>query len=376
MRGDPRFMREAIRLARRGEGRTSPNPCVGAVLVRDGRIIGRGFHRKAGLPHAEPEAIASAREDVHGADLYVTLEPCGHSGRTPPCADAIIHAGIARVFFGSFDPDPVTAGKGLACLREAGVEVVRGPCAEEADRLSAPYRHWKETGIPFVTAKWAMTLDGRIATRTGDSKWISSDAARILVHRLRDRVDAVIVGKGTLLADDPLLTARIPRGRTPLRVALDPLLEAPLDRRLYRTVSEGPVLVAVGPDAPEERRRALADRGVEVAVFPAAGDRIDLDALLADLGRRGVQHLLAEGGGRLLGDLADRGRIRRVMVFVAPRIIGGEGAVAPVLGAGVERIAEALRIEDPRVRRVGDDTLVEGEVGTPKKGVDRTWMGG
>ncbi|MBN1418473.1 MAG: bifunctional diaminohydroxyphosphoribosylaminopyrimidine deaminase/5-amino-6-(5-phosphoribosylamino)uracil reductase RibD [Planctomycetes bacterium] len=355
-------MREAVRLARRGEGRTSPNPCVGAVIVRDGRIIGRGFHRKAGLPHAEPEAIASAREDVRGADLYVTLEPCGHAGRTPPCADAIIRAGIARVFFGSHDPDPVTAGKGPARLREAGVEVERGPCADEADRLSAPYRTWKETGIPFVTAKWAMSLDGRIGTRTGDSKWISGDAARILVHRIRDRVDAVIVGTRTLLADDPLLTARIRGGRTPLRIALDPFLEAPFDRRLYRTVSDGPVLVAVGPEAPDARRRALADLGVEVRAFPAAGDRIDLDALLADLGRRGIQHLLAEGGGRLLGDLADRGRLRRVMVFVAPRIIGGEGAVSPVLGAGVARVAAALRIEDPRVRRIGDDLLVEGDV--------------
>lgn len=353
-RVDARFMREALRLAARGLGRTRPNPAVGAVLVKRGAIIGRGYHARCGLPHAEAAAIAAAIESPRGADLYVTLEPCGHFGKTPPCAQAIIAAGIARVFYGCPDPNPATAGKGPAMLRKAGIAVAKGPLAAEARDFNAPYLTWVGAGRPLVTAKWAMTLDGKIATRTSDSRWISGQASRRIAHGLRNTADAVMVGSGTVLADDPELTCRLPRGRTPLRVILDRRGRVPLDARVFATRAKGPVLVYT---ARAGHARALAAFGIDaVRVKPARG-RGALAGILRDLGGRGIHHLLLEGGEALLGAFFDAGLVDRVVVFVAPKIAGGAIAAGPVGGLGVKNMDDALPLRVRRTLRAGPDIV-------------------
>jgi diaminohydroxyphosphoribosylaminopyrimidine deaminase / 5-amino-6-(5-phosphoribosylamino)uracil reductase len=353
-RVEERFMRAALALAARGLGRTRPNPAVGAVIVKRGAIIGRGYHAKCGLPHAEAVALARAKESPRGADLYVTLEPCGHHGRTPPCADAIIAAGIARVFYGCPDPNPITAGKGLAKLRRAGVVVVRGPLADEARRFNEPYLRWVAEGRPLVTAKWAMTLDGKIATRTRDARWISSEASRRIAHALRNTVDAVMIGTGTALADDPALTCRLPGGRTPLRVLLDRRGRVPLAARLFAAPEEGPVLVYT---ADARRARALAARGIEAALIAPAHGELPLKKVLRDLGARGVHHLLLEGGAALLGSFFDARLVDRLVVFVAPKIAGGAGAPPPVAGLGVKKMDDAAALRVRRIARAGPDIV-------------------
>ncbi len=360
MDGDPKYMAEALRLARRGLGRTRPNPAVGAVVVKDGKIVGRGYHRHCGAPHAEVEALNRAGSEAKGADLYVTLEPCGHAGRTPPCAFAILQAGIRRVFFGCPDPNPITAGKGPAMLRQAGVTVCEGPLIEEARRFNAPYLKWVTARIPFVTAKWAMTLDGKIGTKTGQARWITGERARRAVHRLRNQVDAILVGTNTVLKDDPLLTCRLRGGRTPLRVVLDRRGRIPLDCALFSSLSEGPVIVYTA----EERKaevEALRSRGIETVCLPEQQEELDLGALLKDLGGREIQHLLVEGGGTLLGSFFDGGFVDRLLVFVAPKVVGGAGAVTPVAGRGVASMSEALGFEVTRIERFGQDLAVWAE---------------
>lgn len=353
-RVEARFMRAALRLAARGLGRTSPNPAVGAVLVKRGAIIGRGYHARCGLPHAEAAAIAAASESPRGADLYVTLEPCGHRGRTPPCADAIIAAGIARVFYGCPDPNPATAGKGPAQLRRAGIPAVEGPLAAEARDFNAPYMTWVAEGRPLVTAKWAMTLDGKLATRAFDSRWISGEASRRMAHGLRNTVDAVMVGSGTVLADDPLLTCRSPGGRTPLRVILDRRGRAPLNARVFATRAQGPVIVYT---ARAGYARALAARGIDAVRAGRAGGRGALAEILRDLGGRGIQHLLLEGGATLLGAFFDARLVDRVVVFVAPKIAGGAAAPAPVGGLGVKNMDDARPLRVRRTLRAGPDIV-------------------
>ena len=351
---DARYMRAALRLAARGLGRTHPNPAVGAVIVARGEIIGRGYHARCGLPHAEAVALARARGSTRGADLYVTLEPCGHFGRTPPCADAIVAAGIARVFYGCPDPNPITAGKGLATLRAHGIVVRQGPLEDEARRFNAPYLHWVAERRPLVTAKWAMTLDGKIATRAADSRWISGEASRRIAHRLRNEVDAVMVGTGTVLADDPELTCRLRGGRTPLRVILDRRGRIPLDARVFTTLRAGPVLVYT---ANAGRARTLAARGIEAALVAPARAGISIDGVLRDLGARGIHHLLLEGGATLLGAFFDARRIDRVVAFVAPKLAGGARAPAPIAGAGVKKMDDAPVLAVTRMARVGSDLV-------------------
>jgi diaminohydroxyphosphoribosylaminopyrimidine deaminase / 5-amino-6-(5-phosphoribosylamino)uracil reductase len=357
MNSHERFMREALRLARRGLGRTRPNPAVGAVIVKGGRIIGRGFHRKCGDPHAEIEALAHAAAPVRGADLYVTLEPCGHQGRTPPCAPAIAAAGIRRVFYACPDPHSITAGKGIAILRRAGVQVVRGPLEAEARAFNEPYLTWVRTGMPLVTAKWAMTLDGKIATSTGDARWVTAEKARRRAHRLRAEVDAILVGTDTVIRDDPELTCRLPGGRTPLRVILDRRGRIPHERRVFSTLPAGPVLVYTRR-AGLGRLSSLRDRGVEVVAARSDTRGFDLRAILRDLGRRGIHHLLVEGGSRLLGSFFDRGLVDRAVVFVAPAIAGGAKAVTPVAGQGVRTMNDAVRGRVVRVERAGPDFVL------------------
>ncbi len=356
------FMRQAIAAARRGLGRTSPNPAVGAVVVRGGRVVGRGHHARAGGPHAEVVALRAAGERARGADLYTTLEPCDHFGRTPPCSLAILEAGVRRVVVGSRDPNPVVRGRGMARLRRGGVEVVRGVLEEECDRLNAPWSTFITEGRPHVTLKAAVTLDGKIATRDGDARWVSGPEARAWVHRKRDEVDAVLVGAGTARADDPALTARLPggRGRDPLRVVLDTGLRLPARLRLFRERSSAPTLVAHA----SSRRRRLGP-AVELVRCRRGPGGVDLRDLLGKLAERGVTHLLVEGGAAVHARFLAEGLVDEVAVFVAPKILGGDG-LSLARGRGPARMAEALRLGQVRVERLGDDVLVTGSV--PRRG--------
>jgi diaminohydroxyphosphoribosylaminopyrimidine deaminase/5-amino-6-(5-phosphoribosylamino)uracil reductase len=350
------FMRLALREAAKGVGRTSPNPAVGAVLVKNGRVVARGHHSRAGGPHAEVVALRAAGPRARGADLYTTLEPCDHYGRTPPCSVAVLEAGVRRVFVGSRDPNPLVNGKGIARLRRGGAEVVSGVLEAECDALNAPWFRYITAGRPWVTLKAAVTLDGKLATRTGDARWVTGPEARARVHQLRDRVDAVLVGSGTALADDPLLTTRLPggRGRDPLRVVLDSDLDLPPRLRLLRPDSSAKTLVA---HASARTRRTAP--GVELLRCRRGPDGVDLADLLAQLAARGVTHLLVEGGAAVHGAFLRAGLVDRVLVFVAPKIAGGDG-ISWVAGEGPARMADALALEDVEIERVGDDVLVSG----------------
>ena len=359
-------MRRALEIARRGEGLVEPNPQVGAVvLAADGRIVGEGWHARFGGPHAEVVALTAAGETARGGTLVVTLEPCCHHGKTPPCTEAVIAAGVRRVVVGAGDPFPHVAGRGLAHLREAGIDVATGCLVAEAERLTAPFRKLVQDGRPWVIAKWAMSLDGRIAASGGDSRWISGEASRALVHALRGRMDAIMVGIGTALADDPLLTARPAGPRVALRVVVDSRARLPPTSRLVRSAREVPLLVAVGPEASDDRIAALAAAGCEVW-RGREGDRdARLAALLRHLGDRRLTNLLAEGGAGLLGGLFDSGSLDEAWAFAAPKLVGGATAPSAIGGRGIGRMREAPRIDVEDVVRVDDDVLVRGLVAPP-----------
>ncbi|RMD99748.1 MAG: bifunctional diaminohydroxyphosphoribosylaminopyrimidine deaminase/5-amino-6-(5-phosphoribosylamino)uracil reductase RibD, partial [Deltaproteobacteria bacterium] len=293
------FIAKTIELARRAEGRTSPNPLVGAVVVRGGEIVGSGFHAQAGAPHAEIHALRMAAEKARGADLYVNLEPCCHQGRTPPCTKAIIAAGIRRVFIGILDPNPQVDGKGIAALRRAGIEVETGILSEACRRLNEAYCKFITTRLPFVTLKFAASLDGKIATTRGDSKWISGEASRRFVHELRNRNDAISVGVGTILADDPRLTTRIEGGRDPLCLIFDSRLRTPLDARVFQAASGRRVIIATEREPTPQERERFGGVGAEILSFPGAEGGVSISHVLRELGKRDVMSLLVEGGGRL-----------------------------------------------------------------------------
>ena len=354
-------MRAALEEARRGLGRTSPNPAVGAVVVAGGQIVGRGHHARAGGPHAEVVALRAAGAAARGADLYTTLEPCDHYGRTPPCSRAILDAGIRRVFVGSRDPNPLVQGRGVARLRKSGVEVVGGVLEAACDRLNASWFTFITVGRPHVTLKAAVTLDGRIATRTGDARWVTGPEARAWVHRLRDRVDAVLVGAGTARADDPALTTRLAggRGHDPVRVVLDTDLRLPRRLRLFNEPSGAPTLVA---HASSRSRRLGAAELVACRRGPGG---VELGDLLAKLAARGITHLLVEGGGAVHARFLEQGLVDEVAIFVAPKLLGADGV--PLLARpGPARMADALRLEGIEVERLGDDVLVTGRVPRPR----------
>jgi len=360
-------MREALTLAAQGAGTASPNPMVGAVVVAAGRVVGRGYHPKPGEPHAEIFALREAGALARGATLYTTLEPCAHTGRTGPCTEAIVAAGIRRVVAAMVDPDAQVRGAGLARLREAGVETAVGAGEADARRLNEAYIKHRTTGLPFVTAKWAMTLDGRIATRTGDSRWISNEASRAHAHRIRAVSDAVLVGVGTVLRDDPALTVRTgdaapdrePRVR-PRRVVLDSRLRTPRDARVL--ARDGiPVIIATTRASSPDARRVLEERGVEVLVCDGADERVDLPRLLLELGARGVLSLLVEGGAAVHGAFMEAGLVDKVLAYVAPAVVGG-GGPGPSAGAGVAAMADARRLRPVEVHRFGGDVLIEAYV--------------
>ncbi len=351
-------MRRALALAERGRGYVEPNPLVGAVVVRDGQVVGEGWHQRYGEAHAEVNALATAGAAAHGATLYVTLEPCCHQGKTPPCTDSVLRSGIRRVVIGMADPFPQVAGKGLEILRNAGLEVVAGICETEARQLNAPYLKLLATGRPYVHAKWAMTLDGKIATRTGDSRWISNETSRRRVHELRGRMDAILVGVGTVLADDPMLTARPPGPRTATRIVLDSLGRMPAASQLVRTARETPTLIATLGNPSAE----LRSQGCEVLSLPAAEAGVSVPALLDELGRRRMTNILVEGGAGVLGSFLDGRLMDEVHVFIAPKLVGGSGAKAPLGGLGVAKIAEALSLTDCRVEILDDDIHLNGKI--------------
>ncbi len=360
-------MQRALALARRAHGRTSPNPAVGAVVVRAGELVGEGWTAPAGGPHAEVAALEQAGEAARGAELYVTLEPCCHHGRTPPCTSAILAAGIARVHAATLDPNPRVDGRGLAELRAAGVAVTLGLCAAEARAIIASFARWITTGRPRVTLKYAMTLDGRIATRTGQSRWVSGEAARQATHALRNATDAILAGAGTVIADDPRLTTRL-QGvspdeiRHPLRVVLDSHGRVPPGAKLFDPALPGRTLVAT-VDMPAAHAARLADRGVEVLCLPAAADgRVALPHLLDALGSRGITDLLVEGGAVVHGSFLDQGLAQAVCAFVAPKLVGGAAAPGPIAGFGVDPMDAAVMLAEVRITLVGEDVMVTGEL--------------
>lgn len=355
------FMRLAVDEARKGVGRTSPNPAVGAVIVKAGRVLSRGYHRRAGTPHAEVVAIQAAKGRTRGADLYTTLEPCNHFGRTPPCSQAILDAGIRRVVCGSSDPNPVVNGKGIARLRKAGVEVVTGVLAEECDALNRPFFKWMKARMPFVTLKAAITLDGKLASSTGDSRWVTGEAARERVHRLRDQADAVLVGAGTVEKDDPQLTTRVPGGRDAVRVIVDSKLRLSPNAKVFTQPSAAKTVVATLQKVDSPKARKLAKQGVDVWNVPARGGRVDLKSLLRQLGEAGLLHVFVEGGSEVFASFLKDELADELLLFIAPKIVGASG-ISWAGELGVKEMAKALKLEATKVDRVGEDILVTAKL--------------
>jgi len=358
-------MRRAIELARRGCGLVEPNPPVGAVIVdAELRRIAEGFHRQFGAAHAEVDAIGQAGDRARGQTLFVTLEPCCHTGKTPPCTQAILDAGISRVIVAAADPADHTSSRGMAELRDAGLDVQSGVLESEARQLIAPFTMLQTQGRPWVHAKWAMSLDGKLATFAGHSQWISHAESRQHVHRLRGRMDAILVGARTARLDDPLLTARPPGPRTPLRVVMDRSAGLTADCQLLRTAGDVPVLVVAGRDASEPNVRRLRELGVEVLQWQLedTDSATRAERILQELGRRNMTHVLVEGGGTLLGAFRDAELIDEVHVFVAPKLVGGQSAVSPMGGVGLECVPDTSQIDVLNVQRSGCDVYLHGRV--------------
>jgi diaminohydroxyphosphoribosylaminopyrimidine deaminase/5-amino-6-(5-phosphoribosylamino)uracil reductase len=361
---DEKYMRLALRLAKKGMGRTSPNPLVGAVVLKGKTIVGRGYHHRAGGPHAEVLALRQAGKKARGATLYLNLEPCAHFGKTPPCTHTILASSISRVVAGMKDPNPVVSGRGIRHLRRRGVTVDVGILREECRELNGPFSKFITTGKPFVTLKAAISLDGKVATRSGDSRWISSQASRNYVHRLRQAMDAVMVGIGTVLKDDPLLTVRLPREKKPhqpLRVVVDSRLRIPLHSQLVRTARLYPTLIATTPAASSAKRGQLAEAQVEVLIIGRISQgRVSLKALMKELARRGVVSVLLEGGSTLTASALREKVVDRLVFFLAPKIIGGERAPGVVGGEGILRLKDAPRVKMLKIRHMGADLVIEG----------------
>lgn len=361
-----RYMERALTLAAEGRGRTSPNPTVGAVLTKNGRIVGEGYHAYAGADHAEVVALRAAEEATRGAACYVTLEPCSHHGKTPPCTEALIKAGITKVLVATFDPNPLVAGTGVRRLREAGISVEVGLLQEAATRLNEPYFKYIRVREPFVLLKAALSLDGKLATRTGDSQWITGEGARRRVHETRDTVDAVVVGIGTILKDDSMLTTRLEGrvGRDPLRIVLDSRGRLPLTARILRTGARPP-LVAVGPRIPPARLRRLKEAGAEVVMLPQGDGGLSLRNLVSQLGRREITSVMIEGGGKVATSALQAGIVDKLILMLAPILIGGEKAPTLLGGEGVEKLAEALHLTQLSVEHAGQDLILEGYLTAP-----------
>lgn len=366
---DHRYMTLALRLAAKGRGTTSPNPMVGAIIVSQGRIVGRAYHRRAGEPHAEILALRKAGERARGATLYVTLEPCCHvKKRTPPCVPAVVRSRVRRVVVAMTDPNPSVKGRGIAALRRSGITVTTGVAQREAEALNRAYNHWMTTKRPYVILKAGMTLDGQIATSSGRSRWITGIQARREVHQLRAQVDAVLVGVGTVVADNPSLTARTgprlnrPAARQPLRVVVDSKLRLPLTARVLSGQHHAGTVVATTDSAPITRRRALRKQGIDVLTLPSAAGLVSLPALVKELGRRGITSLLVEGGSEINSSMFKAKLVDHARFYLAPALLGGTDAKGVIGGTSPARLVQATRLRQVQIRPVGNDLLVEGDL--------------
>jgi diaminohydroxyphosphoribosylaminopyrimidine deaminase / 5-amino-6-(5-phosphoribosylamino)uracil reductase len=361
---DVQYMERALELAKKGAGYTNPNPLVGAVIVKDGRIIGEGYHEVYGSHHAEVNAFRNATEDVKGATMYVTLEPCSHYGKTPPCAKAIVEKGIRKVIVALGDPNPEVAGRGIKILRDNGIEVVTGVLEEESRRLNEIFLKYITTKLPFCILKTAMTLDGKIAARTGDSKWITNEESRRYVHKLRHRVSSIMVGVGTIIQDDPLLNTRIQEGNgiDPIRIVVDTSGKIPLGARVLNIKSNSKTIIAVTELAPQEKLKEFERIGAEVIITPLIENRVDLKYLMKALGERKIDSVLLEGGSELNYSAMEAGIIDKVNAFIAPKFIGGREAKTPVGGLGRPLMKDALMLKDIEIHRFGDDIMIEGYI--------------
>ncbi|MDE5764239.1 MAG: bifunctional diaminohydroxyphosphoribosylaminopyrimidine deaminase/5-amino-6-(5-phosphoribosylamino)uracil reductase RibD [Ruminococcus sp.] len=358
------YMKTALELAGKAVGFTSPNPMVGAVIVKNGKIIGKGFHKKYGGLHAEREAFSycdSMGIDCSGADMYVTLEPCCHYGKTPPCTEAVIKHGIKRVFIGSSDPNPLVSGKGTKILREHGIEVTEGILKDECNALNEIFFHYITTGMPFVTMKYAMTMDGKIACYTGESKWITGEQARINVQRERLRHSAIMAGIGTVIADNPMLTCRLENGRNPVRIICDTHLRIPADCNIVRTAGEIPTIIASCSDD-KEKISFLENKGCMVLNIPEKDGHINLNILAERIGSMKIDSILLEGGGELNWSMLNAGLVNKVQAYIAPKIFGGNGAKSPVSGIGAPAPSDAFILTDMKIRNIGEDILIESRV--------------
>ena len=370
---EEKYMRRAIELAKKGSGHVNPNPLVGAVIVRDGEIIGEGYHECYGQLHAERNAIANAKKrgnSLEGSTIYVTLEPCCHYGKTPPCTEAIIEEKIARVVVGSDDPNPLVSGKGFQMLRGKGIEVIPHFLKEECDAINHVFFHYIRTGTPYVAMKYAMTMDGKIACYTGDSKWVTGEESRAHVQTLRNHYKGIMAGIGTVLADDPMLNCRIEGGRDPIRIIADSHLRIPMDSQLVRTAGQQPLIVACLPDADEEKAAQLQEKGVEVLRIPGVTtaditeeqkEVISLPVLMKELGARKIDGILLEGGGQLNESALQAGIVDRIYCYIAPKIFGGAQAKTPVEGQGLTRAADAWQFNRIGMQEFGQDILLEYE---------------
>ena len=342
---DLKFMERAIKLAKLGIGRVDPNPLVGAVIVKDGRIIGEGYHTGYGMPHAEREALNNLTEPAQGAEMYINLEPCCHQGQQPPCTAAIIDAGIRTVYIGSQDPNPLVNGKGIWTLRRHGIEVVTGIMKKECDDLNHVFFHYITTRQPYIVLKYAMTMDGKIATVSGESRYVSGDFARGRVRALRNQYPAIMVGIGTVLADDPMLDTRRQKDRTPIRIVCDTHLDIPIDCKIIKSAGQIRTIIAAGEEASEKKKdkiRELEVEGAEVILVPESYGKLDLCNLVLKIGAMGISGVMVEGGGRLAWGFIREGLVNEVVTFTAPKIFGGAGAITPVEGEGIDKIDEAL----------------------------------
>lgn len=361
MEQDRQYMKTALELAQKGMGFTAPNPMVGAVIVKNGRIIGQGYHRKYGELHAEREALAACTEEPEGASIYVTLEPCCHYGKQPPCVNAILEAGIRRVIIGSSDPNPLVAGKGIRILKNHGIEVTENILKEECDKLNEAFFYYIQNKKPYVVMKYAMTMDGKIAAYTGESKWVTGEAARIHVQEQRLKYTGIMVGVGTVLADDPMLTCRLENSRNPVRIICDSHLRTPLTSKIVRTAATIPTII-VSSSKDQQKIKNYEELGCQVLYVPEKNGHIDLNRLMELLGAAKIDSILLEGGGSLNWSALENGIVQKVQTYIAPKLFGGEEAKTPVEGKGFPDPASAVLLKKSEMIRLGDDFLIESEV--------------
>ncbi|WMJ79929.1 bifunctional diaminohydroxyphosphoribosylaminopyrimidine deaminase/5-amino-6-(5-phosphoribosylamino)uracil reductase RibD [Clostridium sp. MB40-C1] len=361
---DKKYMKKAIELAKKGEGFTKPNPLVGAVIVKNNRIIGEGYHQYYGGPHAEINAFKNAVEDVKGAKMYVTLEPCSHYGKTPPCAKAIVENGIKEVVIGMKDPNPLVAGKGINILKKNGIKVTCGVLEDEVKEINDIFIKYITTKKPFCIMKTAMTMDGKIAAYTGDSKWITNDLSRQYVHKIRNRVSAIMVGIGTVIADNPRLTTRIEDkiGSDPIRVIVDSKGRIPLEAEVLNIDSNAKTIIVVTDKADKEKIDTIKRKGAEIIVTPENNGRVDLAYLMDELGRRDIDSVLLEGGSTLNFSALNEKIVDKVITFIAPKLIGGENSKTPVGGEGIAYMKDAIKLHNIKINTFGEDVMIEGKI--------------